>query len=194
MWSRNILTETTEKVSDSVDSHLQRLQEEIARAVAGLSAEQLSWHPPGKWCAAEVLEHLYLTYTGTVKGFERVAEAGKPLAAAQNWRQRGRTLVVVGFGYLPSGREAPPVARPRGVPTEKVLAEIGPKIAQMDEIMTRCEENLGARQKLLDHPILGPLTAGQWRKFHLVHGRHHVKQIRRLRSGAHARETEMGTN
>jgi hypothetical protein len=33
----------------------------------------------------------------------------------------------------------------------------------------------------LDHPILGPLTGGQWRKFHLVHGLHHVKQIRRLR-------------
>jgi len=164
-----------------VDSRLQRLQEEIARAVAGLSAEQLSWHPPGKWCAAEILEHLYLTYTGTVKGFERVAEAGRLLAMAQNWRQRGRTLVVVGFGYFPSDRESPSVARPRGVPTEKVLAEIGPKIAEMDAIMTRCEEMLGGRRKLLDHPILGPLTASQWRKFHLVHGRHHVKQIRRLR-------------
>lgn len=172
-----------------MDSRLQRLQEEIASAIAGLSAEQLSWHPPGKWCVAEVLEHLYLTYTGTVKGFERVAEAGKPLATAQSWRQRGRSLVALGFGYLPSGREAPPVVRPRGLPTEKVLADIGPKIAEMDAIMTRCEEKLGARHKLLDHPILSPLTAGQWRKFHLVHGRHHVKQIRRLWSGAHARQT-----
>lgn len=163
-----------------MDSRLQRLQEEIASAIAGLSADQLSWHPPGKWCTAEVLEHLYLTYTGTVKGFERVAEAGKPLATAPSWRQRGRTLVVVGFGYFPSGREAPAVARPRGVPTEKVLAEIGPKIAEMDAIITRCEEKLGAHHQLLDHPILGPLTADQWRKFHLVHGRHHVKQIRRL--------------
>jgi hypothetical protein len=167
-----------------VGSHLQKLQEEVALAVAGLSAEQLSWHPAGKWCAAEVLEHLYLTYTGTTKGFERVAEAGKSLATAQNWRQRARTLVVVGLGYFPSGREAPPAAHPRGVPIEKVLSEIGPKIVAMDEIMTRCEEKLGARSKLLDHPILGPLTAGQWRKFHLVHGLHHLRQIRRLRRGA----------
>jgi len=177
-----------------VDSHLQRLQQEIASAVAGLSSEQLSWHPPGKWCAAEVLEHLYLTYTGTTKGFGRVAQAGESLATAQSWRQRGRALVVVGFGYFPSGREAPPVARPRGVPIEKVLAEIGAKIAEMDEIITRCEEKLGARSKLLDHPILGPLTAAQWRKFHLVHGRHHIKQIRRLRRGAVARHSEMETN
>jgi hypothetical protein len=167
-----------------VDPGLQKLLDEIAVVVAELSAEQLSWHPPGKWCAAEVLEHLYLTYTGTVKGFERVAAAGKPLATTQTWAQRGRTLVVVGFGYLPSGREAPPVARPRGLPPEKVLAEIGPKIAEMDDIVARCEQALGPRRKLLDHPILGPLTGSQWRKFHLVHGRHHLKQLRRLRQAA----------
>jgi Protein of unknown function (DUF1569) len=167
-----------------VDPRLRRLQNEIAAAVAGLSAEQLSAHPPGKWCAAEILEHLYLTYTGTIKGFQRVAEAGKPLATkAPSWAQRVRTLVVVGFGHLPSGREAPQVARPRGLPPEKVLAEIGPKIAEMDDVISRCEEKLGVRGKLLDHaifdhPILGPLTAAQWRKFHLVHGLHHVKQIR----------------
>ena len=183
MWSRNILTESREKVSDPVGSHLQRLQDEIAAAVAGLSPEQLTWHSPGKWCIAEILEHLYLTYTGTIKGLERVA-AGGSLATAQSWRQRGRTLVVVGFGYFPSGREAPPVTRPRGVSIEKVLADIAPKIAAMDDIMTRCEEKLGVRSKLLDHPILGPLTVAQWKKFHLVHGLHHVKQIRRLRREA----------
>jgi len=164
-----------------VDPRLQRLQQEIASAVVGLSPEQLSRHPPGKWCTAEVLEHLYLTYTGTVKGFERVAAAGKPLVTAQTWPQRGRTLIVVTLGYLPSGREAPPVARPRGLPPEKVLAEIGAKISEMDESIARCEHDLGSRRKVLDHPILGPLTTGQWRKFHLVHGLHHVKQIRHLR-------------
>jgi len=177
-----------------VGSHLQKLQEEVASAVVGLSAEELTWHPPGKWSIAEVLEHLYLTYTGTIKGFERAAAGGKPSATARSWRQRVRTLVVVGFGYLPTGREAPLVTRPRGAPIEKVLAEIGPKIAAMDEIVTRCEEKLGARSKLLDHPMLGPLTAAQWRKFHLVHGLHHLKQIRRLRRGVLAGQNEMGTN
>jgi hypothetical protein len=65
---------------------------------------------------------------------------------------------------------------------EKVLAEIGPKITEMDDMLARCEEKLGTRCKLLDHPILGPLTAAQWRKFHLLHGIHHVKQIHRLNS------------
>jgi hypothetical protein len=165
-----------------VDPRLQKLQKEITSAVDGMSAEQLCAHSPGKWCGSENLEHLYLTYTGTIKGFQRVKEAGKPLGAtSQSWGQRGRTLVVVGFGHLPSGRKSPAVARPRGLPPEKVLAEIGAKIAEMDDIIAHCEGKFGSRSRLLDHPILGPLTAMQWRKFHLVHGLHHVKQIWRLR-------------
>ncbi len=164
--------------------HLQRLREEIASAIAGFSVEQMNLHPPGKWCAAEVLEHLYLTYTGTAKGFERVAEAGKPLASAASFKQRIGVAMVLGFGYLPTGREAPATVRPRGVPLENLMAEIGPAIARMDEIIGRCEEKMGRERKLLDHPILGPLTGTQWRKFHLVHGLHHLKQIRRLRQRA----------
>ena len=164
-----------------MDSHLARLQRALNTAITGMSADELSWHPPGKWCTAEVLEHLYLSYTGTVKGFERVFAAGKSLASRPSLEQRWRSLVVAGLGYMPKGRKAPPVAQPRGISPEKVRAEIGPKIAEMDEIITRCENKVGAGAKLLDHPMLGPLTAGQWRKFHLVHGLHHVKQIRRLR-------------
>jgi hypothetical protein len=164
--------------------HIQRLQEEIAAAVAGMSVEQMKRHPPGKWCAAEVLEHLYLTYTGTTKGFERVVQAGKPLASPVSFKQRVGAVMVLGFGYMPTGRESPATVRPRGVPQEKVLADIGPAIAAMDEIIARCEEKIGRGEKLLDHPILGPLTGAQWRKFHLVHGLHHVKQIGKLREQA----------
>ena len=168
-----------------MDRRLKSLQEEIRSAIVGLSPEDLSWHPPGKWCAGEVLEHLYLTYTGTTKGFSRVLEAQKVKVTPPMLTQRVGKLLVVGLSYMPPGREAPPMARPHGLPTEKVLAEIALKIGEMDEVITRCEEQLG-RGELLDHPILGPLTGAQWRKFHLVHGLHHVAQIRRLREGGGA--------
>ena len=161
-----------------------KLQQALSESLSGVSSEEMSWHPPGKWCAAEVLEHLYCTYTGTVKGFERVAEAGKSLATAPTWAAALQTLVVVGFGYMPQGRKAPAVAQPRGLPAEKCGGEIIAAIRKMDEIITRCEAAFGSRNKLLDHPILGPLTAAQWRKLHLVHGLHHVKQIRNLRRAA----------
>jgi hypothetical protein len=148
-----------------------------------MSSEQLSWHPADKWCAAEVLEHLYLTYTGTIKGFEKVMSSGKPSATRASMMHRVRTLVVVGLGHMPAGRKAPAVSEPRGLPAEKVRTELGEKIVAMDAIMAQCEARFGRRVRLLDHPILGPLSATQWRKFHVVHGRHHQKQLLRLREG-----------
>ena len=164
-----------------MDSRLEELKENLESAVKGMSSEQLSWHLPGKWCAAEVLEHLYLSYAGTIQGFERVMRKGKPLATKASMAHRVLTFVIVGLGHMPSGREAPAVARPRGLPADKVRNEIGAKMAAMVAIIAQCEARFGRRVHVLDHPILGPLTAPQWRKLHLVHGRHHQKQLLRLR-------------
>jgi DinB superfamily len=172
-----------------MDFRLDNLKQSLESAVEGMSSEQLSWHPPDKWCASEVLEHLYLTYTGTIKGFERVLTSGKPLASRISMTQRVRTLVVVGLGHMPAGVQAPAVARPKGLPAETVRNEFGAKIAEMDAIIAQCEARFGRRVYVLDHPILGPLTAPQWRKLHLVHGRHHQKQLLRLRESA---TTQMG--
>ena len=92
-----------------------------------------------------------------------------------------RTMVVVGCGYLPQGRKAPENAVPCGLTPEQVLAEITQKIVAMDAAISHAEQRFGSNVALLDHPILGPLRAQQWRKFHWVHGRHHLKQLRRLR-------------
>jgi len=164
-----------------MDIRLDKLKQSLESAVEGMSTEQLSWHPPGKWCAAEVLEHLYLTYTGTIKGFERVMTRGKPPASRASVAHRVRTRAPLGLGQMPAGRKAPAVAQPKGLPPEKVRNEIGAKIVAMDAIIAECEARFGRRVQLLDHPILGPLTAPQWRKLHLVHGRHHQKQLLRLR-------------
>jgi len=165
----------------SMDFRLDQLRRDLDSAVDGMSAEQLSWHPPGKWCASEVLEHLYLTYTGTIRGFEKVIASGKPQASLPSVAHRMRTLVVVGFGQMPAGRQAPATTRPKGLAAEKVRDELGAKIAAMDALISQCEDRFGRRVRVLDHPILGPLSATQWRKLHLVHGRHHKKQLLRLR-------------
>jgi Protein of unknown function (DUF1569) len=167
-----------------MDSRLEKLKEDLQSAVQGMPSEQLSWHLPGKWSAAEVLEHLYLSYTGTIKGFERVITRGRPLATRASVAQRVLTFVVVGLGHVPVGLNAPAVAQPRGVPADQVRNEIGATLVAMDAIIAQCEANFGRQVKLLDHPILGPLTAPQWRKLHLVHGWHHQKQLLRLRERA----------
>jgi Protein of unknown function (DUF1569) len=167
----------------AMDSRLERLKENLESAMDGMSTEQWKWHPPGKWCAEEVLEHLYLSYAGTINGFERLMKAGKPLATRATVSHRVQAFVVVGVGYMPPGRKAPAVAEPKGVPVEKVRNEIGAKLVAMDAIIAQCEARFGGRVRVLDHPILGPLSATQWRKLHVVHGRHHLKQLLRLREG-----------
>jgi|ERR1700733_5233983 len=172
-----------------MDYRLDTLKQSLESAVEGMSSQQWTWHPPGKWCVAELLEHLYLTYTGTIKGFERVMAAGKPLASRPSIENRLRTFVVVGLGHMPAGVKAPVVAVPKGLSPAKVRSEFGAKIEAMDAIIAQCEERFGRRVHVLDHPILGPLTAPQWRKLHVVHGRHHHKQLLQLRENA-TRQTD----
>jgi hypothetical protein len=164
-----------------MESYLERLQQAITSATHGMSASDLTRHEAGKWSAAEVLEHLYLTYTGTQKGFERCLQAGKPLAGLPSLKQRAFIALVVELGYFPRGRKAPERTIPKGMPAEQVAADIGRQIEAMDKIIAQCEARYGRHAPVLDHPVLGPLTARQWRKFHWVHGRHHVKQIRERR-------------
>jgi hypothetical protein len=90
-------------MSGAMDSYLERLQQAIDSATRGMTTEDLTrhpgghpkGHPKGKWSAAEVLEHLYLTYTGTVKGLERCLQAGKPLASPITLKQRVRITLVM---------------------------------------------------------------------------------------------------
>jgi hypothetical protein len=167
-----------------MDTYLRRLQDAIASATDGMTDDELAHHPEGKWSTAEVLEHLYLTYTGSVKGFDRCLQEGKPLVRKPLPMDRVRAFVVTGLGYLPEGRKAPERARPRGMAAAEIMSAIGPQIEVMDGVIAQCEARFGKGTLVLDHPFLGPLTAGQWRKFHWIHGRHHVKQIRRLREAA----------
>ena len=167
-----------------MDPRLDQLRGSLESAVEGMSSAQWTWHLPGKWCAAQLLEHLYLTYTGTIKGFETVMAAGKPLGSRPSMRDRVKTFVVVGLGHMPGGVKAPAVTVPKGLPAAKVRDEFGAKILEMDAIIAQCEARFGGRVHVLDHPILGPLTAPQWRKLHVVHGMHHHKQLLQLRESA----------
>jgi hypothetical protein len=52
----------------------------------------------------------------------------------------------------------------------------------MENLISECDSQFGHGKPIAEHPILGPLTAREWRKFHWVHGRHHARQIIRLKN------------
>jgi hypothetical protein len=159
-------------------SHLERLRQELEEAMASSSVGAVSQTSPGKWNPDEIAEHLFLTYHHTSRGLAKCLEKGSPTAGSATLRDRIATLLVVKLGYLPAGRKSPDRAVPRGMPPEEVRQGLAAELQKMDSELNDCELRFGQRTKIMDHPALGPLTVDEWRKFHLVHGRHHLRQIR----------------
>lgn len=176
-----------------MSEYIRRLQEAIASSICGMAREEMLRAPQGKWSTAEILEHLYLSYTGTLKGCERNLAAESLALPPQTWAQRFKTLAIVQLGYFPrTGIKAPAVVMPKGTPVEEVVSGISSQIEKMDELISTCESRYGRQTRLLKHPVLGGLTAEQWRKFHWVHGRHHVRQIWELRKKYSTKEKASG--
>lgn len=156
---------------------LEFIRRETERATRGGSPEALLQAPDGKWNSAQILQHLLLTYTATTKGLLRTMEAGQPQRGAPDLLQRLRRFYVLAIGRFPSGVEAPQHTVPRQEPSDESLHRFNDALVAMDAMLTEAEGRFGTRTRLLHHPVLGPLTAQEWRRFHQVHGRRHLKQI-----------------
>jgi Protein of unknown function (DUF1569) len=159
-------------------SYLERLRHELEDATGGSSGQALAHGPSGKWSPAQILEHLYLTYKQTNRGVRKCLDQGAPLATRSTLKELFAATLVMGFGYIPGGRQSPERVAPRGMPPDEVQKTMSAELGKMVSTLDECERRFGARARIMDHPFLGPLTAEQWRKFHWVHGRHHARQIR----------------
>ena len=165
---------------------LQRCLTLIDEATAGIDNASAATRVDGRWCVAEIVEHLDRTYTGTVKGFERCLGAGVSRASASTLRSRLRVFAILTVGYFPTGIEAPAHVVPTGrVSLQELLEKVRAHLQALDSAAAATETQLG-RGPVMDHPILGPFTVAQWLRFHRIHTRHHQKQIlerrRRLQS------------
>jgi len=159
-----------------MNSYLEALRQELEDATR--SAGAWSNAPDGKWNSSQILEHLFLTYKHTNRALAKCQEGGTPLATRPSLKHRFASFVVVDIGFLPSGRESPDRVKPRGMPPEEVRQTLLAELQQMDSALDECDRRFGARTKIIDHPFLGPLTCDQWRRFHRIHGKHHLQQLR----------------
>jgi len=133
--------------------------------------------PPGKWSIAGILEHLDLAYSLNARALERRLASGVPKTSSAGLRQRIGRVLIVRLGYFPPGRESPTGVVPSGRPFADVAREWEGHLVTLDERLSSCESGFGAKRPLLDHPILGPMSVADWRRFHWIHTRHHVRQI-----------------
>jgi hypothetical protein len=166
-----------------MDRYLEEARRAVLDAVGAMSDEQLSAAHNEKWSAAQIIEHLALAFGATANGLNRAAAAPKLDMRRPTIRDRFATIVVVKLQYIPTGRKAPEMTVPSGLPPQDALRKLDENLQAMDAAIRRAEERWG-RQLIAPHPILGPLTADQWRKFHMVHAKHHAKQIVAIKAAA----------
>lgn len=168
---------------------LHTLRNECSNALHGLDAPQTLLHPhnaPARWNIQQIIEHLLLSYSSTVSSLEDRLAKGSPTRASATVSQQLARLVVIRLGYLPSGREAPSITLPK---TEFLTTScdgvslsiaISAGLDSMDLLLDRAEQKFHSTP-CLSHFALGPLNIQQWRRFHLIHGRHHLRQVLAIR-------------
>ncbi len=162
-----------------VKRYLDELSRRIELATDGMSADAMLRAPEGKWCTAQILEHLRLTYILTAKALDPGrSPAGFPRSTL---KQTISQLLVVRLAYFPKGRKAPEFAVPKTPLDREILPHYREALKAMDAALSEAEQRVGRRKYVATHFALGSMTADQWRKFHFVHGSHHAAQIEALR-------------
>jgi hypothetical protein len=162
-----------------MDNYITKAMRLIDDSTQGLSEQELTAAPPGKWSPAQVLEHLGKAFGGSAKAFEIQLDQGslQPLRPL-TFKDRVGIIMVCTLGYFPEGRQAPertvPSENPPGLITLQRTRE---NLERAGKALDESEKRWGNRALIFTHPVLGPLTVSQWRAFHFVHTRHHMKQV-----------------
>ena len=167
---------------------LEVLREELELALGGLDAEQTQLRPVGaldKWSIQQIVGHLLRTYAATEMALEARIIKGQPTKAKATLMQRAGQYLVLQAGYFPTGRVAPEAVRApvgeQAAPSGILLSQIESALSGMNGKLVATEALFGSRHRAVNHMALGPLNVDQWAKFHLAHGRHHIKQIVAIR-------------
>jgi Protein of unknown function (DUF1569) len=165
---------------------LERVVSQLSCEVLSLDAETTQLHPNGlayKWNAQQVVEHLVLGYRQTSSALEtRLSKGRLSRNQTRTWVQWSLQLMILSFGRLPRGvpalDETMPVAGRFAAMDGQQLGDLlRQEIDTMDELFDACRRKFGM-DRVAVHPFLGPLRVDQWRRFHVVHGLHHVTQLR----------------
>ena len=154
-----------------------QIRDAIANSTDGLTEDQMRQHPQGKWDTAAILEHLALTFGTTARVMQKCLREGRPLATSAKFQQYIAQIAVLKFSYIPTGRKAPERVLPTGISGREARELIFANLEKMDAAFAEAERRFGHKTKIADHPVLGPIQISGWRKFHVAHTRHHMKQV-----------------
>jgi hypothetical protein len=165
---------------------LERVVDQISSEVRHLEAEVTQRHPNGlvyKWNAQQVVEHLVMGYRLTTEALETRLKKGRlSRKHRRTYLQWTLQMMILSFGAMPRGVPALDETMPKpGHFPEMSGRELGDllrrEIEAMDSVLDACRRRFGI-ERVGIHPFLGPLRVDQWRRFHSLHGHHHLTQLR----------------
>lgn len=170
-----------------MNSTLSKLDHEIAASLLGLNSAQTQLrlnNDPACWSIQQIVQHLLLTYDSTAAALESRLAKGRPTLSKPTPQHRLTQFLVLTLGRIPSGQQAPPQVTPdqprTSLSSEQLSREAAKGLLRLDHILDQAEDIFGSIP-CQSHFVLGPLSASQWRRFHLTHGRHHIRQILAIR-------------
>jgi Protein of unknown function (DUF1569) len=164
---------------------LQNIESQFHFVLDSLDLEETQRHPGNnslRWNTQQVVEHLILTYQLTSATLAKRLEKRRPTEARCTPMEWSLQVIVLSLGRMPKGAPAPLETVPASsIPLNghELAWKLSCEAEKMDELLNRCRTQFGL-QRVASHTVLGPLRVDQWRRFHVIHGLHHLEQIHRI--------------
>jgi hypothetical protein len=135
--------------------------------------------PAGKWTPAQIVEHLALALTLSADTFQTRRSHASMSRRPRTPAEKISRFFVFGLRWFPPGRKAPErTTPPAHVSRASAEAHFLAGIEAWDQVdralLPERRDNL-----FVKHPRMGDLTVEEWMEFHVIHARHHARQIRK---------------
>jgi len=161
--------------------HLADSSSRLQGAFQGLSREQRHYKPaPGRWSAAEIVEHLATVETRLREMLQKALEA--PADGSKRSAMTDQTMISDVAGRI-TRFEAPEFLAPTGkIGDEQLWSEF--EVARKKTLDFAAATNAELRRHFMPHPILGELDCYQWLLLLAAHCDRHRAQMEEVKADA----------
>jgi len=133
--------------------------------------------PAGKWTPAQIVEHLALGLTLSAATFQSRKNHAPMKRRRRTPAEQIARLFIFGLRWFPPGRKAPErTTPPPQIDRRAAEAHFLAGIEAWDQVDRALLPERRA-DLFVKHPRMGDLTVEEWMRFHVIHARHHARQI-----------------
>jgi len=134
--------------------------------------------PASKWTPAQIVEHLALGLALSAETFQARKNHAPMKRRPRTPAEKIAKLFIFGLRWFPPGRKAPERTTPASqIDRASAEAHFLAAVEAWDQVDRALLPERRA-DLFVKHPRMGDLTVEEWMRFHLIHARHHARQIR----------------